>query len=215
MHYLLAAGGRAGLVARRRLRAGAQGRARPSGRHHPGGDMSAAATAAPAAAPAADRSAEVTRILPGMVPTTLVHDINLAHPRRRIRRHHRSVRLGQIIAAVPAGPARSSDLRRRADRRQGRPPHMTEDERAQLAAHACWVSCSSFISCCPNSPSSKTSRCRCARSACCRRARSRARARAAGVARTWRPSAQEAGPTVRRPAAARRRGTRACQRSRR
>src|SRR5262249_37907075 len=60
-----------------------QGLAPLSRRHHPGGDVTGAATPSPAAAqpPGAGlliAASGVTRVLPGIVPVTLVHDIDLA-----------------------------------------------------------------------------------------------------------------------------------------
>ena len=74
------------------------------------------AQAAPATMPLIE-ARNVTRILPGIVPTTLVHDINLSDRRQRIRRDHRAVRLRQILAALSARPARPADLGRGADPR--------------------------------------------------------------------------------------------------
>ena len=66
---------------------------------------------------AADRGAKsVTRVLPGMVPVTLVQTSN-SDPAARIRGDHRPFRLGQIVAALSAGAARPADRGRRADRR--------------------------------------------------------------------------------------------------
>ena len=70
---------RAGLLGCGGLSAGAQGRARASGRNHPGRDMSAGTQRqGPTAKMPLIEARSVTRILPGIVPTTLVQDIDLA-----------------------------------------------------------------------------------------------------------------------------------------
>ena len=77
--------GGAGVLGRRRLPASAQSGARQSGRDHPGRHMTATATQSTQIAPTAKALIEarsVTRILPGIVPTTLVHGINLERSRK-------------------------------------------------------------------------------------------------------------------------------------
>ena len=112
-----------------------------SGRHHPGGDMSD--TRAPCGWRRGCRAMQpliaasgVTRILPGMVPTTLVHDIDLAIGTKRIRRHHRPVRLGQVVAALSARPARPADRRRGAHPRPRHRAHGRGRARADAAVDA-------------------------------------------------------------------------------
>ncbi len=78
VHYLLRRHGGAGVLGRRRLLACAQGRTRQSGRDHPGRHMTATQSVQTVqAAKALIEARNVTRILPGIVPTTLVHDIDL------------------------------------------------------------------------------------------------------------------------------------------
>src|SRR5690606_15157662 len=79
-----------GVLLCRRLFAGTQGGARPSRRHHPGSDMSSDVLI---------EARDVTRILPGIVPVTLVHDIDL------------TVREKEFVAITgPSGSGKSSLL---------------------------------------------------------------------------------------------------------
>ena len=81
------------------------------------------------------------------------------HARRRRRREfrgeelhrrHRSVRLGQVVASLPARPARSADLGRRAGQRRIDAALRQRGARAD-AARTCSASSSSSISCCRSS----------------------------------------------------------------
>ena len=176
LHYALAARCGAGLVAGRGLLPGAQGVARAPRRHHPGGHMTGpqasvvqeplrAASAAPLIV--ADG---VTRILPGVVPTTLGARHRPDHRQQRVRGDHRAVRLRQVVAALPARVCSTCRPRARcasaAERRRTwtRPSAHSRDCR-------CWGSCSSSTSCCRSSRRSRTSCCRCGRWPSCRRRR--------------------------------------------
>ena len=60
----------------------------------------------------------VTRILPGIVPTTLVHDIDLVIGPKTFVAITGPVGLGQVVAcSILLGPARPADRRRGADPR--------------------------------------------------------------------------------------------------
>ena len=152
----------------------------------------------------------VTRILPGIVPTTLVHDVNL-----RISEN-------EFVAITgPSGSGKSSllyllgllDLPTTGEVliRGKATVHMDEEERA-LTGSPRSDSSSSSISCCRNPPFSTTSCCRCARSGGCR-ARPCAPAPAICSPRSaWPTTCTSGRPALRRPAPARGGGARAGQR---
>ena len=141
---------RARLVPRGRVSAGPARRPRASGRHPARHDMSAGAARRERRAQARRRSAGDAG--------------RRREPRDRarpVRRDHGAVRLRQVLAALPPGPARRADRRARVARRRGhrRPMARTSSPTAGCASSA---SCSSSTSCSPSSPCSTTSRCRCA-----------------------------------------------------
>jgi lipoprotein-releasing system ATP-binding protein len=102
----------------------------------------------------------VTRILPGIVPVTLVRDVSL------------TVAAGEFVAITgPSGSGKSSllyllgllDLPTEGDVliRGVSTAHMSEAERARAPGLSISVLSSSSIFCCRNSPSATMWRCRC------------------------------------------------------
>ena len=82
-----------------------RGRTRASGRH-PAGRGVSGAVLEPGV-----RVEHVTRTLAGEVPVTLVDDVSLEIERGEFVCDHGTVGFGQVVAAVPARPARRADAR--------------------------------------------------------------------------------------------------------
>ena len=155
---------------------------------------------------------EVTKVLNGIVPVTLVRDINLAIMPREF-----------IAITGPSGSGKSSllyllgllDLPTAGDVLiDGRSTTaMTEDERAEVRLSRIGFVFQFHFLLPEFSITENVALPMRARGRLSSRGDQRARRGTAGIARTWRSSPQDARPIVRRPAAAGRRGTGACQRS--